>query len=138
MRALVWHCERFASRVTKRGRSLLAEEPASPTVEARDCALCLVAAEAEDEGRVDEVASAFVAFAREHAANIGVRTFVLLPFSHLFVEPSRPETALELLKRMEAGLRGEGFEALRIPFGWFNELEIVAKGHPVSRVARRF
>jgi threonyl-tRNA synthetase len=38
---------------------------------------------------------------------------------------------------MKEELRQRGFEVTRTPFGWFNTLEIKAKGHPLSRVARR-
>ena len=37
---------------------------------------------------------------------------------------------------MESLLRERGIEAIRTPFGWFNTLEMKAKGHPLSRVAR--
>ena len=29
-----------------------------------------------------------------------------------------------------------GFTVIRPPFGWFNELEMKAKGHPLSRISR--
>jgi hypothetical protein len=40
------------------------------------------------------------------------------------------------MKQTEAALREAGFEAIRTPFGWFNSLDIHAKGHRISRVAR--
>jgi len=41
------------------------------------------------------------------------------------------------LKLIQDGLARNGFEALRTPFGWFNTLELKAKGHPLSRIAKK-
>ncbi|MBS7634882.1 hypothetical protein KEJ34_05230 [Candidatus Bathyarchaeota archaeon] len=65
---------------------------------------------------------------------------VLHPFAHLFGdlfgELSKPEVAIRTLKLCEEGLLQHGFKVIRTPFGWFNALELKAKGHPSSRVAR--
>jgi len=37
---------------------------------------------------------------------------------------------------VEEGLRAQGLAVTCIPFGWFNTLDIRAKGYPLSRVAR--
>jgi len=65
-----------------------------------------------------------------------VSNIVLLSFAHLFGELSSPEFGLSALKEIE-NLLTEKFEILRPPFGWFNELELKAKGHPLSRISRR-
>jgi len=41
-----------------------------------------------------------------------------------------------VLKLVEERLRSGGLAVVRTPFGWFNTLDIRAKGHPLSRVAR--
>jgi threonyl-tRNA synthetase len=33
-------------------------------------------------------------------------------------------------------LTEKGYNTLRPPFGWFNEIELKAKGHPLSRISR--
>ena len=40
------------------------------------------------------------------------------------------------IQAIEEGLRAKGLAVTRTPFGWFNTLDIRAKGHPLSRVAR--
>ncbi len=40
------------------------------------------------------------------------------------------------LKNVAYSLEVKGYVVVRIPFGWFNELEMRAKGHPLSRIAR--
>jgi threonyl-tRNA synthetase len=66
-----------------------------------------------------------------------VDTIVIHPFAHLFGELSSPEAAIEILTLIEEGLARLGFTVLRTPFGWFNTLELRAKGHPLSRIARQ-
>ena len=39
-------------------------------------------------------------------------------------------------KKIESMLSLQGFLVFRLPFGWFNELEMKAKGHPLSRISR--
>lgn len=138
MRVLVWHLDRFRSVVTEKGRSPVCEEPRAREAMAANCALCMIAVEKADEGRVEDVAARFAEFAGEHARTIGVTTFVLLPFSHLFVQLGDPHTALAIFDSIETKLVSAGLDVIRLPFGWFNELELKAKGHPVSRVARQF
>ena len=66
-----------------------------------------------------------------------VKNLVLLSFAHLFGELSSPEFGLDGLKEIEAELIKLDYSILRPPFGWFNELELKAKGHPLSRISRK-
>ena len=62
---------------------------------------------------------------------------VLLSFAHLFGELSTPEFGYYAIRKLEEMLNDSGFKVLRPPFGWFNELEFKAKGHPLSRISRK-
>ena len=44
--------------------------------------------------------------------------------------------AIDVLQRTHQELLNAGLQSQRTPFGWFNTLQIDAKGHPLSRVAR--
>lgn len=138
MRALFWHLTYFKSTVTEKGRSPVVEDKGSGVTEAANYMLALVAVEKKDEQNQVEVLQKFVSFIEEHSLQIGVKTVVLHPFAHLFAELARPDVAVEMLKQAEKELKERGYEVYRTPFGWFNELEIKAKGHPISRVARVF
>jgi threonyl-tRNA synthetase len=70
------------------------------------------------------------------AAQLKVSTVVLHPFAHLFAELGPPEAAIDVLSRTQQELTNRGLHCIRTPFGWFNALQIDAKGHPLSRVAR--
>jgi threonyl-tRNA synthetase len=46
----------------------------------------------------------------------------------------RAASILQFLRGSKLKLKG--YFVLRLPFGWFNELEMKAKGHPLSRISR--
>ncbi len=136
MRFLAWHVDYFKCRITERGRSPLVEEYDDPETVAEDALLVLASVEKGDEAAPETVAERATAEIAAHAANLKVQTIVLHPFAHLFGQLSRPATAVRVLHKVEEGLRARGLAVTRTPFGWFNTLDIRAKGHPLSRVAR--
>jgi len=137
MRILMLHVDHFSSTVTERGRSTIVEDPPiAKTIDVDEALLILTSVEKEDESSPDKVSEKAVDEIAKLANKLGVKVIVLHPFAHLFAEMSRPDIALEALKLTEEGLVRSGFRVLRTPFGWFNTLELKAKGHPLSRVAR--
>lgn len=136
MRFLAWHVDYFKCSITERGRSPLVEDYSDPETVAEEALLVLASVEKADEGAPETVAKRAAAEIAEHAANLKVETVVLHPFAHLFGKLSRPAVAVQVLQMTEEGLRAEGLAVTRTPFGWFNTLEIRAKGHPLSRIAR--
>jgi hypothetical protein len=72
------------------------------------------------------------------AGQVGARRALVHPFAHLFGEPAPLPAAVELLDGLTDALRAHGLEASRSPFGWFFSWELSARGHPLSRLARRF
>jgi len=136
MRFLAWHVDYFKCRITERGRSPLVEAYDDPETVAENALLVLASVEKRDELAPERVAERAAADIATHAANLKVQTVVLHPFAHLFGQLSRPAVAVQVLQRVEEGLRSEGLTPIRTPFGWFNTLDIQAKGHPLSRVGR--
>jgi len=136
MRFLAWHVDYFKCRITERGRSPLIEEYDDPETVAENALLVLASVEKGDEAAPEAVAERATAEIATHAASLKVGTVVLHPFAHLFGQLSRPATAVRVLQMVEEGLRAKGLAVTRTPFGWFNALDIRAKGHPLSRVAR--
>jgi hypothetical protein len=136
MRFLAWHVDCFKCRITEQGRSPLVEEYDDPETTAENALLILASVEKRDEAAPEAVARRAAAEIAAHAASLKVQTIVLHPFAHLFGQLSRPATAVEVLQAIEEGLRAQGLAVTRTPFGWFNTLDIRAKGHPLSRVAR--
>jgi threonyl-tRNA synthetase len=130
------HVDSFSCGLTARGRSPVVEEPENPSISVAESLLLLTSVELEDEGKARGVILLASREIESLSAKIGIRQTVVHPFAHLFGEPACPHAALEILKGLEQALRSMNFEVLRTPFGWFHTMEIRAKGHPLSRVAR--
>ncbi|MGV9197486.1 MAG: threonyl-tRNA synthetase editing domain-containing protein, partial [Promethearchaeia archaeon] len=74
---------------------------------------------------------------RKITKQLKVENLVVLSFAHLFANLSSPKFGLKALKMLEKRLLDYDYKVLRPPFGWFNELEMKAKGHPLSRISRK-
>ncbi len=137
MRFLAWHVDYFKCRITERGRSPLVEDYNNPETVAENALLILASVEKGDETAPETVAARAAGEIAAHAISLKVQTIVLHPFAHLFGRLSQPAVAVEVLKMVEEELRTRELAVTRTPFGWFNTLDIRAKGHPMSRVARK-
>jgi Archaea-specific editing domain of threonyl-tRNA synthetase len=136
MRLLIWHVDHFASEPTERGRSKVAD--AQPLPVSVDEALVVFAqAEKADESDPQDVARRGVEAIATIAAQLKVRTVVLHSFAHLFGELAAPAIARQILDAMQAALEERGLSTSQTAFGWFNRLDLRAKGHPLSRQARQ-
>ena len=115
---------------------MAAAEP--QTVRVDNALVVFAAAEEKDEAEPEEVATRATAAIEKTAKQLGVQTIVLHSFAHLFVEKlAAPAIAQQILTETRAQLEVDGYSASQTAFGWFNRLEIRAKGHPLSRVARQ-
>jgi Asp-tRNA(Asn)/Glu-tRNA(Gln) amidotransferase A subunit family amidase len=136
MRLLIWHVDAFVAEPTERGRSPLADaEP--QTVRVEDALVVFAAVEKKDESEPEATAERAAAVIAQVAKQLGARTVVLHSFAHLFVELSTPATAQQVLAATQTRLEAEGYNVGQTAFGWFNRLDMRAKGHPLSRVARQ-
>jgi threonyl-tRNA synthetase len=134
---LIIHVDYFKSTLTKKGRSKLVETPTTTTTEVEDALIILASIEKPDESNPSYILKKAIEEVAELSQQLKVKTLVLHPFTHLFGQLSKPDVAIMALKLMKEGLEQRGFEVTRTPFGWFNTLELKAKGHHLSRVARR-
>jgi len=133
---LIIHVDSFRSQNTQRGRSRVAEDAVCESVDVGEALLVLACAEKDDEPDPSAVGRMAAAEAAKLARQLKVNTVVVHSFAHLFAELAQPEAALQVLREMERALTSDGFSVARTPFGWFNTMELSAKGHPLSRVAR--
>ena len=61
---------------------------------------------------------------------------MLNPFAHLFAEPSKPEVAMDMLYQIYKKLSERNLSVQKLAFGMHYELDLKAKGHRFSRIAR--
>jgi threonyl-tRNA synthetase len=110
--------------------------------------------DAAKSGRMEEALAAFVAVEKQDEASPqyvvdkGVEAIVnvagqvksgkimLYPYAHLSSNLSSPKAAVEVLRGMESGLKGKGYEVMRAPFGWYKQFTVKCKGHPLSELSR--
>ena len=137
MRMLIIHVDRFSSTITEKGRSNIIEDPSPKTTEVGEALVVLASVEKRDEASPEKVSKKAVEEISKIGRQLKVKTIVLHPFAHLFGELSKPEVAVKTMKLTEEGLLQDGFTAIRTPFGWFNTLELKAKGHPLSRISKK-
>jgi threonyl-tRNA synthetase len=136
MRFLILHVNSFRCTITEKGRSKVYEQYDDPVTQVEEALIVLSSIERGDERAPETVAARASTEIVKLAGQLKVSTVVLHPFAHLFAELGPPETAIDVLRRTQQKLIEAGLHAIRTPFGWFNSLQIDAKGHPLSRVAR--
>lgn len=136
MRFLALHVDSFRSEITQKGRSPLVEPYEEKATSIEEGLLVLVSVEKGDEAAPEAVAEKAAAELLDLAQKVGATRVVLHSFAHLFAELAAPADAVPIMQATAERLRELGLEVIRTPFGWFNTLEIRAKGHPLSRVAR--
>jgi threonyl-tRNA synthetase len=136
MRFLILHVNSFRCTITDKGRSKVYEPYDDPVTQVEEAFIVLSSVERGDERAPEVVATRASAEIAKLATQLKVSTVVLHPFAHLFAELGSPEAAIDVLTRTQQHLLTAGLRTLRTPFGWFNTLQIDAKGHPLSRVAR--
>lgn len=136
MRFLAIHVDHFSSKITQKGRSKLIEPYEDPVTDVYEALVLLTSVEKGDEAAPERVAALAVDEIVRLAENLKANTVVVHSFAHLFAELASPEVAVDVMKLVDAGLRERGLTSIRTPFGYFNTLDIQAKGHPLSRVAR--
>ena len=136
MRFLVLHVNSFRCEITTKGRSKVYEDYDDPVTAVDEALVVLASVERGDERDPALVTRRAATEVHRLSAQLKVTTVVLHPFAHLFASLSPPEVAIDILHRTEHELRTANLQCTRTPFGWFNALQIDAKGHPLSRVAR--
>ena len=138
MRFLSFHCDYFRFKATKRSRSKIFEELTEENRENgfENVIALYISVEKRDEDSTEFISKAIKEI-EKITTQLKVSNIIVLSFAHLFGELSNPEFGLKALKNLEKILVENGFNVLRPPFGWFNELELKAKGHPLSRISRK-
>ena len=137
MRFLSFHVDYFRYKVTKKGRSKVIEEITENNREAqiKNALVLFITTEKRDEEN-PEFLEKGIAEIEKITAQLKISNIVIVPFAHLFGQLSTLEFAFMSFKKIESKLKLKDYSVLRLPFGWFNELEMKAKGHPLSRISR--
>jgi threonyl-tRNA synthetase len=95
-----------------------------------------VAVEKNDEDNIEYAAKQTAEEIRKVTEQVKTNRVMLYPYAHLSSSLSSPQTAIEILKKLEELLKEASFEVKRAPFGWYKSFTIKCKGHPLSELSR--
>ncbi len=137
MRFLSFHVDYFRYKVTKKGRSKVIEEITEDNREnqIKNALVLFISTEKRDEEN-SEILKKSIIEIEKITNQLKISNIVIVPFAHLFGQLSTIEFSFEFFKKIELELKMMDYSVVRLPFGWFNELEMKAKGHPLSRISR--
>ena len=66
------------------------------------------------------------------------KQIVLHSFTHLGEAKAEPEAAKALIDRVQTRLENADYRAVQTPYGYFNDLTLQARGHPLARIFKAF
>ncbi len=129
MKLLLIHADYMEYEVKKRTKVAEDFEKKGERVEE-----VLVAFTSVEKGDDENTAKRAAEEIRDVAKKVGAERILLYPYAHLSSNLADAETAVNLLKLLEAELAD--FEVHRAPFGWYKAFKISCKGHPLSELSR--
>ena len=135
MKTLLWYCERFAWTPTK--KTLEQAEEAHP--ETHDTVVvAFVHVEPEDVEEGSSAETKLVKNSKWLARKWETRKIILHSFSHLAEQKAEANKAKALLDRAAHRLEKAGYKVAQTPYGYYNDLELKAPGHPLARIFKVF
>ena len=135
MRVLFWYCQRF--KWTPALKSLEDSKPAYPA-ENENSIVAFIHVEPQDVQENHTAETKLVKNTKWLARKWSTRRIILHSFSHLGELKADPAQAQLLLERAEKRLQNAGYTVMQTPYGYFNDLEIEAPGHPLARIYKAF
>lgn len=137
MRVLQLHCSEFRYNVRK--ETPVAEHPPDPKEDDLENVLvCFICFEKKDEARVKELVDRFVENIKIDASRLGCDRVLLYPYAHLSESLGSARLAKRYLNSLRDGLRKEGIEVYKSPFGWYKSFSLSCIGHPLAEAYREF
>jgi hypothetical protein len=135
MRVLLWYCERFAWNPTIK---TLDDAPQAGPGEQRNTVVAFIHVEPQDTLGESSAETKLVKNAKWLARKWDTKKILLHSFTHLSEEKAAPEEAKALMDRVQHRLGQAGYDTRLTPYGFFNDLSMEAKGHPLARIFKAF
>jgi threonyl-tRNA synthetase len=96
-----------------------------------------IAVEQIDEKTQEQAINKAIAEITKTAEQLQITNIMLYPYAHLSSNLARPQTAQNLLIKLETQLKETTHYTIkRSPFGWYKAFKISCKGHPLSELSR--
>ncbi|MFK5895119.1 MAG: threonyl-tRNA synthetase editing domain-containing protein [Pseudomonadota bacterium] len=135
MRILFWYCDNFSW--TPAIKTLdFAPEAESGTF--HDAVVAFVHVEPKDilEGSSSE--KKLLKNIKWLAKKWDTKKIILHSFTHLGEDKADADKAHELLNRVDVRLKNVDYDVTQTPYGYFLDLDMQAKGHPLARIYKEF
>jgi len=131
MKLLMIYCERFNFTPTLK---TLENAPNAIAGGMTDVVAGFIHVEPEDTSVTGKVTTKLVKNLKWLAGKNGTQRILLHSFAHLSDSKAEPLASKAILDRAQERLETAGFEVAQTPYGYFNDLDIKAPGHPLARV----
>lgn len=135
MRVLFWYCDRFNWVPAVK---VLADVPEAEASDNENTIVAFVHIEPKDLEAGSSAETKLVKNGKWLARKWQIKKIVLHSFTHLGEEKAEPDGAKALLERTQKRLERAGYAVVQTPYGYFLDLLIEAKGHPLARVFKEF
>lgn len=135
MRILLWYCDKF--NWTPAIKTLENAADSSPG-EYQNAVVAFIHIEPEDIHESSSAEKKLLKNLKWLSKKWQQCPIILHSFTHLGEHKADASDAQALLNRVEERLKKVNYEVLQTPYGYFLDLDMQAKGHPLARIYKEF
>ncbi len=135
MRIITLHCDYIRFKPLKKAIKNPEDLKDTAEQEVKDPLVVLTAVEQGDDATVLQQTLDAI---KKTAGEVKAKNLVLYPYAHLSSQLAPPALAFEFLLKAQDALQKDGFNVTHAPFGYYKELELKVKGHPLSELSKEF
>jgi hypothetical protein len=134
MRVLFWYCDRFD---WKPAFQALPDASEAEPADNENCVVAFIHVEPQDLESESSAETKLVKNVKWLARKWKITEIILHSFTHLGEEKAEAGEARALLGRVQKRLENAGYAVAQTPYGYFLDLVIQARGHPLARVFKQ-
>jgi len=135
MRLLLWYCNKFSWTPAIK---TLESVPEASAGQYQGVVVAFIHVEPKDVLEGSSAEKKLLKNLKWLAKKWDNKQIILHSFTHLGEDKADAHEALELLKRVEVRLNNVGYTVVHTPYGYFLDLDMQAKGHPLARIYKEF
>jgi len=135
MRILLWYCEKFAWNPAIK---TLEDVPEAFPGDYQQAIVAFIHIEPKDVQEGSSAPKKLLKNLKWLAKKWDSNNIILHSFTHLGEEKAEPKQALAILEYVEERLIAVEYNVCQTPYGYFLDLDMQAKGHPLARIYKEF
>lgn len=135
MRVLFWYCDKFSWAPAMK---TLETMPEAEKGTYQEVLVAFIHVEPQDLIEGNSAEKKLLKNIKWLAKKWDNKKVILHSFTHLGEEKADAGEALNLLNRIEIRLKNVDYEVIQTPYGYFLDLDMQAKGHPLARIYKEF